>query len=105
MIGVAVVGYGYWGPNLVRNLSEAAGTELIAVCDLNLDRLAAVRGRYPSVAVTDDYDAILRDPRIAAIAIATPVSTHFRLAMSALMAGKHVFLEKPIAPLPRKPNG
>ncbi|MBN9234010.1 MULTISPECIES: Gfo/Idh/MocA family protein [Phyllobacteriaceae] len=98
MIGVAVVGYGYWGPNLVRNLSEAAGTELIAVCDLNLDRLAAVRGRYPSVAVTDDYEAILRDPRIAAIAIATPVSTHFRLAMSALMAGKHVFLEKPIAP-------
>ena len=58
MIGVAVVGYGYWGPNLVRNLSEAAGTELIAVCDLNLDRLAAVRGRYPSVAVTDDYEAI-----------------------------------------------
>ncbi|MFA6153302.1 Gfo/Idh/MocA family protein [Mesorhizobium sp.] len=97
MIGVAVVGYGYWGPNLVRNFSEAAGAELLAVCDVNKDRLAAVQGRYPGVSITDDYESILRDPRINAVAIATPVTTHFRLAMSALMAGKHVFVEKPIA--------
>lgn len=97
MIGVAVVGYGYWGPNLVRNFCSTPGTRLIAVCDLQKDRLAAMQARYPSVAITDDFDEILRDPRIDAIAIATPVSTHFRLAMRALMAGKHVFVEKPIA--------
>jgi predicted dehydrogenase len=97
MIGVAVVGYGYWGPNLVRNLSGTAGARLVTVCDLNKERLASVQSRYPSVKVTDDFDEVLRDPAISAVAIATPVSTHFRLAMSALVAGKHVFVEKPIA--------
>ena len=97
MIGVGVVGYGYWGPNLVRNLAEIPGAELIAVCDLMLERLAPVKARYPTVDITDDFEALLRDPRIDAIAIATPVSTHFKLAMKALMAGKHVFVEKPMA--------
>ncbi|TWG96711.1 putative dehydrogenase [Mesorhizobium sp. J18] len=97
MIGIGVVGYGYWGPNLVRNFSETAGAKLISVCDLRLERLSAVRDRYPAVEITDDFEALLRDPRIDAIAIATPVSSHFRLAMRALMAGKHVFVEKPIA--------
>lgn len=97
MIGVAVVGYGYWGPNLVRNFSSAAGVRLVAVCDLNKERLAPVAKSYPTVKLTDDFEDVLRDPEVSAVAIATPVSTHFRLAMSALMAGKHVFVEKPIA--------
>jgi predicted dehydrogenase len=97
MIGVAVVGYGYWGPNLVRNFADTPGARLVAVCDLKKERLASVKGRYPSVRITDDFDELLRDPEVTAVAIATPVSTHFRLAMSALMAGKHVFVEKPIA--------
>jgi predicted dehydrogenase len=97
MIGVAVAGYGYWGPNLVRNLYETPEVRLVAVCDLRKDRLGAVSTRYPSVAITEDFDEILRNPAVDAVAIATPVSTHFRLAMSALRAGKHVFVEKPMA--------
>lgn len=97
MIGVAVVGYGYWGPNLVRNLADASDARLVAVCDQRPERLALVQSRNPGVKVTGSFDEILRDPEIHAVAIATPVSTHFRLAMSALMAGKHVFVEKPIA--------
>ena len=97
MIGIAVVGYGYWGPNLVRNISEAAGAHLVSVCDLNRERLAAVQSRYPAIKTTDDFKELLRDPAVDAIAIATPVSSHFRLAMQALMAGKHVFVEKPMA--------
>jgi predicted dehydrogenase len=97
MIGVAVVGYGYWGPNLVRNFCETKGARLTKVCDLRKDRLVATQDRYPAVQITDDFDEVLRDPRAHAVAIATPVSTHFRLALKALMAGKHVFVEKPMA--------
>ncbi|MBE7184175.1 MAG: Gfo/Idh/MocA family oxidoreductase [Methylobacterium mesophilicum] len=97
MIGVAVVGYGYWGPNLVRNFADTPGAKLVAVCDLRKERLAPLATRYPGVKLTHDFDEILRDPEIQAVAIATPVHAHFRLAMSALMAGKHVFVEKPIA--------
>lgn len=97
MINIAVVGYGYWGPNLVRNLAEIPDANLAAVCDLNLERLKPVKLRYPQVTITDDFDALLHDNSIDAVAIATPVSSHFRLAMAALKAGKHVFVEKPIA--------
>ncbi|MBD0415656.1 Gfo/Idh/MocA family protein [Oryzicola mucosus] len=97
MIGIAVVGYGYWGPNLVRNFAEVPGARLVTVCDLDRDKLKTVQARYPGVSITDDLDEVLRNPAIDAIAIATPVSSHFRIAMSALMAGKHVFVEKPIA--------
>jgi predicted dehydrogenase len=97
MIGVAVVGYGYWGPNLVRNFSETRGARLVTVCDLRKERLVTMQERYPAVEITDNFDDVLRDPRVHAIAIATPVSTHFRLALKALMAGKHVFVEKPMA--------
>lgn len=97
MIGVAVVGYGYWGPNLVRNLAELPDAQLVMVCDLERERLATVKKRFPDVTVTDSFDMVLANPAVAAVAIATPVSTHYRLAMSALMAGKHVFIEKPIA--------
>ncbi|HEY8549385.1 MAG TPA: Gfo/Idh/MocA family oxidoreductase [Vicinamibacterales bacterium] len=98
MIGIAVVGYGYWGPNLVRNFWDTPGARLVSVCDLRPERLAGVQVRYPAVEVTTDYAAVLKDPRVDAVAIATPVSSHFDLAMRALQAGKHVFVEKPIAP-------
>lgn len=97
MTGIAVVGYGYWGPNLVRNIVDIEGLDLVAVCDLRMDRLAGMKARYPTVAITDNFGEILRDRRIQAVAIATPVSSHFQLAMEALMAGKHVFVEKPMA--------
>ena len=97
MIGIAVVGYGYWGPNLVRNIAEIPGLNLVSVCDLDRDRLTGMQARYPTVEITDNFDEILGDSRIRAVAIATPVFSHFQLAMKALMAGKHVFVEKPMA--------
>src|SRR5580693_9223279 len=96
MIGVAVIGYGYWGPNLVRNFWEAPAARLVSVCDLKMDRLAGVQARYPAVEITADLAAVLNDPRVDAVAIATPVSSHFDLALRALQAGKHVFVEKPM---------
>jgi predicted dehydrogenase len=97
MIGVGVVGYGYWGPNLVRNFAESTETQIIGVCDLRPQRLALAQHRYPSIQVTGDYHQLLGDPRVDAVAISTPVSTHFPLAMQALQAGKHVLVEKPLA--------
>jgi predicted dehydrogenase len=96
MVRVAVVGYGYWGPNLVRNFAEAPGTELAAVCDVDPGRLARAGARYPGVATVTDDRELLADPKIDAVAIATPVGTHFDLALRALQAGKHVLVEKPL---------
>jgi len=96
MIGIGVVGYGYWGPNLVRNFYEIAESQVIAVSDLRTERLVQAQARYPTVHVTQDYHELLSDSRIDAIAIATPVSAHFELAMQALKAGKHVLVEKPM---------
>lgn len=96
MIGVGIIGYGYWGPNLVRNFYETEGCRVVAVSDLREPQLARVRARYPTVETTTDYRDLLRDPRIDAVAIATPVSTHFDLGMQALRAGKHVMVEKPM---------
>ena len=96
MISVGVVGYGYWGPNLVRNFSAAAAGQVCAVADLDKQRLAIVKKRYPTVRVSTDFKALLASPDIDAVAIATPVSTHFDLALQALRAGKHVFIEKPL---------
>jgi predicted dehydrogenase len=97
MINFGVVGYGYWGPNLVRNLFEEPQTSLLAVSDMREDRLEAVRKRYPSVATTTEYGDLLDNPHIDAIAIATPVSSHYELALRALESGKHVIIEKPMA--------
>src|SRR5256886_10078164 len=83
-IRVGVIGYGYWGPNLVRNFSEVPGSQVAAVSDLSPKRLSQVQARYPSVHTTVDVRDILNDATIAAVAIATPVSTHFDLAMLAL---------------------
>ena len=96
MINFGVIGYGYWGPNLVRNLFEVADTQVIAVSDMRQDRLNAVSSRYPSVEVTTNFTDLLDNPDIDAIAIATPVSTHYELALQALQAGKHVMVEKPM---------
>jgi predicted dehydrogenase len=96
-VRVAVVGLGYWGPNLVRNLFELPSTEVAAVCDLNEESLAKVTRRYPSIEPTTRFDDIVDDPSIDAVVVATPVSTHHGLALRALQAGKHVFVEKPLA--------
>ncbi len=96
MIRVGIVGYGYWGPNLARNFSEVADSEVIAISDLNAERLGAVQRRYPAVKITTDYRDLLVNPSIDAVVIATPVSTHFDLAMEALRADKHVLVEKPL---------
>ena len=96
MIGVGVVGYGYWGPNLVRNFNEVPDARVVKVCDLRPDRLALVRQRYPTVGTTADYRDLLDDPAIDAIVIATPVSSHADFALQALHAGKHVLVEKPM---------
>lgn len=97
MINVGIIGYGYWGPNLVRNFAESPGCRIAAVSDLNAGRLQNVKRRYPSIEVSTDYKDLLENNGIDAIAIATPVSTHFELAMQSLKAGKHVLVEKPLA--------
>jgi predicted dehydrogenase len=97
MIKIGVIGYGYWGPNLVRNYVANPGCEVVCVCDQSAKRLAAARASYPGVRVTTDAQELISDPTIDAVIVATPVSTHFELAMAALKAGKHVLVEKPIA--------
>jgi predicted dehydrogenase len=96
-VRTAVVGLGYWGPNLVRNLQEGHQAEVVWACDQQPAALEKIGRRYPAVSLTADFDEILRDDSIEAVLLATPVSTHFSLAMSALQAGKHVFVEKPLA--------
>lgn len=96
MINVGVIGYGYWGPNLVRNFAEVAGARVAYVADLRPERLAVAAARSPAAKVSADYREVFDDPAIDAIAIATPVSTHFELGMAALAAGKHVLIEKPM---------
>lgn len=97
MIGVGVIGYGYWGPNLVRNFMEADGSHVVAVSDLSPQRLAQMQMRYPTIRATADYRELLADTAIDAIVVATPVSSHFDLTMQALRANKHVLVEKPLA--------
>ncbi|MGH6689267.1 MAG: Gfo/Idh/MocA family protein [Gammaproteobacteria bacterium] len=97
MIGVGIVGYGYWGPNLVRNFNELHDARVVKVCDLRSERLALVRDRYPTVKTTTDYRDLLDDPAVDAVVIATPVSTHGDFALQALQLGKHVLVEKPMA--------
>ena len=97
MIKVGVVGCGYWGPNLIRNFMACSSTELAWVCDLDKTRLAEVMRPYPAVSKTDNFEDVLRDPGVDAVAIATPVKTHYPLARAALEHGKHVLVEKPLA--------
>lgn len=95
-VGVAVVGCGYWGPNLVRNFFETPECRVTAICDASPERLSLMSRRHPSVAATQRFDDLLQNPAVDAIALATPVHTHAALARRALHAGKHVLVEKPL---------
>src|SRR5262245_49577307 len=96
MVGIAVVGYGYWGPNLVRNFAETEGVMMRVCCDADPRRLELAQKRFPTLICATDFDEALRNPEINAIAIATPVHTHYELAKRAIKAGKHVLVEKPL---------
>ncbi len=96
MTRIGLIGYGYWGPNLARNFFEMVQARLVACCDLRQDRLDVLSLKYPDVTCTSHPEDMISDPDINAIVIATPVSTHYELARSALQAGKHVLIEKPM---------
>jgi len=96
MIRAAVIGYGYWGPNIVRNFRACGQIDLACVCDMSPKQLELVKKAYPDLRTTSDLREVLADPTIDAVAIVTPVSSHFELCLEALRAGKHVWVEKPI---------
>ncbi len=94
---IGVVGLGYWGPNVARNVAGSPRAELAWLCDRSPDALAAAADRHPQARTTASYEELLEDPELDAVAIVTPVSTHYELAVAALEAGKHVLVEKPLA--------
>ncbi|HEX5192326.1 MAG TPA: Gfo/Idh/MocA family oxidoreductase [Solirubrobacteraceae bacterium] len=96
--GIAIVGMGYWGPNLLRVLSDTPGAEVRWICDLDSDRLTRLTRRYPAVNTTRNIDEVLADPDVEAVILATPVHTHYALATKVLESGRHAFVEKPLAP-------
>ena len=95
MINVGVIGYGYWGPNLVRNFAEVRGARVAFVTDLRRERIDLAAARYPYIKTSTDHRDLIRAPGVDAIVVATTVNTHFELALAALEAGKHVLVEKP----------
>ncbi|SPQ00026.1 Oxidoreductase domain protein [Candidatus Sulfobium mesophilum] len=101
-IKVGIIGCGYWGPNLIRNFNENYQTDLRYACDLNTERLERIKLRYPHVHATTDYKELLKDKGVDAVAVATPVFTHYNLVRDTLDAGKHVLVEKPLAPTVRE---
>lgn len=96
MVNIGIVGYGYWGPNLVRNFSSVPNSKVQYVTDLRKERLEQVSRLYPSIATTTNVDDLLNYASLDAIVIATPVFLHFDLAKKALQKGKHVLIEKPM---------
>jgi predicted dehydrogenase len=96
-IGLAVIGAGYWGPNLVRNFQSSPAFRLRWLVDLDVSRARTVLGGYSTVEATDDLDAVLADERVQAVAVATPAGTHVDVALAAMRAGRHVLVEKPLA--------
>ena len=97
MVGIGLVGFGYWGPNLARNFSSHKDCRLVAICEVNQDRAELAARGYPSTTITQNYHDLLKNDEISAIVIATPVDVHFQLVKDALMAHKDVLVEKPIA--------
>lgn len=97
MIKLAQLGVGYWGPNLLRNIVNNPDCLVKTVVDLSSERRDFVRNAYPFISVSDSVDSVINDPEIDAVVVSTPVSTHFRLAIDCLNAGKHILVEKPIA--------
>ncbi len=95
MLNIGIIGYGYWGPNIVRNFNSTEGVQVISVCDKNQDSLNRLKKTYPNIKTTSDCYEITTSTDIDAIAVVTPVSTHYELAKKALQNGKHVFVEKP----------
>ncbi len=95
MLNFGVIGFGYWGPNIVRNLISVKDAEIKMICDVNPDIITRIKDLYPHHSVTSDYLDIINSPDIDVVAIVTPVSTHYALAKAALQAGKHIFIEKP----------
>jgi predicted dehydrogenase len=95
MIRMGVIGYGYWGPNIVRNFSAAEGAQVSMVCDMSPQTLKKVKKAYPQTKLTTDADALIKDPDVDAVAIATPIFTHYKLVKKTLEAGKCAFIEKP----------
>lgn len=95
MLRIGVIGFGYWGPNIVRNFSSVDGARVIMVCDKRAEALKSLARDFPSITVTNSVDDIVKSPEVDVVAIVTPVSTHFELAKRALENGKHVFVEKP----------
>ena len=96
-IKVGVVGCGYWGPNLIRNMRQAPDCQLKVICDTSEQRLRHMRRLHQDVATTTRFEDVLKDPEIDAVVIATPVRFHYEMAKAVLFAGKHVFIEKPMA--------
>jgi len=96
VIGIGVIGYGYWGPNLVRNFMERSDATVRHLSDLDAGRLAVAKARYPTIVTSTDYTEMLSDPKVDAVVIATPVATHYPLAKAILESGRHVLIEKPM---------
>lgn len=97
-MNIAIIGYGYWGPNLVRNFTNALNSKVTHVVDFRSERLSIVNKMYPSVETTNNVDEVINSTKVDAVVIATPVFTHFEIAKKALLRGKHVLLEKPMTP-------
>jgi len=95
-MNIAVIGCGYWGPNLIRNFRSQPACSVKTICDLNQERLDHMKGLYPEVQATSDVNSVFSDPGVDAVVVATPVDLHFDFAKRALEAGKHVFVEKPM---------
>ncbi len=97
VVRIGVLGYGYWGPNLARNIASSPATELVAIADLDTNRLVSARRAHPVARLTTEFETVISDPSIDAVAIATPAATHFALASRAIANGKHVLITKPLA--------
>lgn len=95
MIKIGIIGFGYWGPNVVRNFNDVEGAKVVALCDNNPKALKRCGKSYPGLSVSSDCFEMIRSPEIDAVAVITPVATHYAMAKAALMNGKHVFVEKP----------